>query len=114
MKSEPFTRTDFPLPRLALELPHNAIFAVPDVAGVSIECHSGSVWLTLDDDPRDIVLSAGDRFAGNAHRRALVSALEPSRIGVDVPRPELAYVATAARTPAPSHWRFGRHGLSPA
>ena len=99
------------LPRLELDLPKRSIFTVPDVAGIAIECESGSVWVTLDNDQRDVVLNAGERFTSDLHRRALVSALEPSHIALAVPRPALAQFAPG---PAPSRWRLGLHGLSPA
>jgi hypothetical protein len=105
------------LPRFELDLPHRAIFTVPDADGIAIECEGGSVWVTLDDDPRDIVLAAGERFTGTSHRRALVSALQDARIAIAVPRPALSLVAE--RPVVPSRWRLGRvgaagHGLSPA
>ena len=97
-----------------LSLPARAVFAVPDGAGVGIECRSGSVWVTLDRDLRDIVLKPGDRFEGTEHRRILVSALEPARIAVTD--------AQAAAVPLPltrpergrSPWRRLAHGVSPA
>ena len=70
------------LDRFQISLSKRAIFTLPDAAGVGIECRSGSVWVTLDNDPRDIVLAAGERFTGGEHRRALVSALEPACIAV--------------------------------
>jgi hypothetical protein len=100
------------LPRFELDLPHRAIFTVPDSDGIAIECERGSVWVTLDDDPRDIVLAAGERFTSTSHRRALVSALESSRIAIAVPRPAMSLVAPQRSTP--SRWRLGGHGLSPA
>lgn len=99
------------LPRFTVDLPRHSIFTLPDAAGIAIDCESGSVWVTLDNDLRDIVLAPGERFTGVAHRRALVSALEPSRIAVSVPRPALAQITTA---PVPSRWRLWPHGLSPA
>ncbi|RYF81452.1 MAG: DUF2917 domain-containing protein [Comamonadaceae bacterium] len=65
-----------------VDLPAGVILTLPDAAGLGVECRSGSVWLTLDDDPRDIVLSPGERFEADVHRRALVSALSPSSITV--------------------------------
>jgi len=48
--------------RFQLGLPARAIFTLPDGAGVGITCRSGSVWVTMDRDPRDIVLAPGERF----------------------------------------------------
>ncbi len=96
--------------RFHLSLSKRTIFTLPDAAGVGIECRSGSVWLTLDHDPRDIVLAPGERFVGDTHRRLLVSALEPSCIAVSGSRP----AALPAHAPKPSRWRLLPRGMSPA
>ena len=95
-----------------LELARHAIFTVADIAGVGIECQSGCVWLTLDDDPRDLVLEPGERFVGDIHRRVLVSAFEASRIAVSHALP--AAMPMPQRPTATSPARLGAHGLSPA
>ena len=97
--------------RFHVSLPTRAVFAVPDGAGVGIECRSGSVWVTLDRDLRDIVLEPGDRFEGSDHRRVLVSALQSSCITVsDAQAAAMPLKATRQRSP----WRLFSHGLSPA
>lgn len=68
----------------ALTLAHQAMFSVSDAAGVQILCHEGSLWITLDDDPRDIVIDAGDSFLTTEHRRALIYALQPSSLSLVV------------------------------
>ena len=68
-----------------LQLDRRALFSLPDAAGVQIRCHSGSLWLTLDGDPRDIVLEAGDSFTSPEHRRALLYAFDASRIELAAP-----------------------------
>lgn len=69
-------------PAFELSLQRQALFSVPDAADVHIECHEGSVWITLDDCPHDVVLDADGVFSTRSHRRALISALTPSRISV--------------------------------
>lgn len=97
--------------RFHLSLAKRTIFTLPDAAGVGIECRSGCVWITLDHDPRDIVLAPGERFEGDQHRRVLVSALEPSCITVSGSQPAALPVREeSARTP----WRLRLHGMSPA
>jgi hypothetical protein len=98
--------------RFHVNLPKRSVFTVPDGAGVGIECRSGSVWVTLDRDTRDIVLEPGDRFESTDHRRVLVSALEPSCITVSDAQP--AAMPLPARSRAWSPWRLLPHGLSPA
>lgn len=68
-----------------LQLAHHAIYSLPDAAGIQIGCTEGTVWLTLDDDPRDIILEAGEVFTAPEHRRALIYALQPSRISLVSP-----------------------------
>lgn len=102
--------------RIHVSLPRHTIFPVPDAAGVAIECRSGSVWITLDNDPRDVVLTTGQRFDGDVHQRALVSALESACIAVSssepVALPRLA--ATGAAPRAAWSWRGVAHGMTPA
>jgi len=100
-----------PSSRFHVSLPTRSIFAVPDGAGVGIECRSGSVWVTLDHDPRDIVLAPGERFVSTEHRRVLVSALEASCITVSDAQPAAMPMPAAARRASP--WRL-HLGLSPA
>lgn len=103
-------------------LPSDTVFSLEDAAQVAIECRSGSVWVTLDNDPRDIVLAPGQRFDGTVHRRALVSALESSCISVsslrpiDLPWPALSAAASNAASPAGGRSRRAgvAHGMCPA
>jgi len=46
--------------------------------GRRIECVTGSLWVTQDGDPRDIVLAAGESFAFDHRGDALISALDDS------------------------------------
>ena len=74
----------------SLGLRHQALFSVPDVANVRIACTEGTVWITLDNDPRDIVLEACGVFTTQEHRRALVYAMGPSTITVTPAAPATA------------------------
>jgi hypothetical protein len=63
-----------------VSLQHQGLFDIADAAGVKLRCETGSVWITLDDDPRDYVLEAGEVFATQEHRHALVYALAPATL----------------------------------
>lgn len=81
----------------ALTLAHQAMFSVSDAAGVQILCHEGCLWVTLDDDPRDIMVDAGGSFLTTEHRRALIYAMEPSSLSL-VMAPSVAATRPAGRT----------------
>ena len=45
-----------------------------------IRCQVGSLWVTQDNDVRDVVLEAGDEFRPDREGVVLVHALKPSRV----------------------------------
>jgi hypothetical protein len=61
-----------------ITLPARQLFEIPDAAGVRILCTAGCVWLTLDDDPNDVILEPGQSFEARESRRALLYAMEAS------------------------------------
>lgn len=61
-----------------VSLPARQLFEIPDASSARILCTSGCLWLTLDDDPRDVILHPGDSFTAGEARRALLYALEGS------------------------------------
>jgi hypothetical protein len=81
-----------------LELRTRSIYSVADAAGVRFSCREGTLWITLDNDPRDVVLEAGGEFSTGEHRRALVYALQPSRL----------YVEPIGRSPEPARTSLAR------
>ncbi len=63
-----------------VNLGHRALFSVPDASGLDITCESGTVWITLDNDTRDIVLEAAHTFTTPEHSQAIIYAMEPSKL----------------------------------
>ena len=61
-----------------VSLPARQLFAIADASTARITCTGGCLWLTLDDDPRDVILEPGDSFATGEHRRALLYAMQGS------------------------------------
>jgi len=68
--------------RYEIILAPRGLLEIPDAAGVRFSCDEGCLWITLDNDPRDIVLEPGQCFAGTQHRRALIYALQASTLGL--------------------------------
>jgi hypothetical protein len=92
-----------------VELPRRAMLKLPDAAAVQIECRSGSLWITLDHDPRDFVVEAGESFSTQAHTPALVYALQAAVLLVQAQRPAapspVLAPAVAAQAPRPVNAR---------
>jgi DUF2917 family protein len=87
--------------RYQVSLDHQGLFDIADASGVTVRCDKGSVWLTLDNDPRDFVLEPGEVFQTDEHRHALVYALNAATITLRTPtRPQSAAQPGGARTPA--------------
>jgi hypothetical protein len=66
-------------------LPKSQTLVLPAPLGHRVDCLEGCVWITLDSDPRDVVLQAGQSFTVDRDRRALVHALDPVRVRVTRP-----------------------------
>ncbi len=64
-------------PGPTVSLPSRQLFEIPDAASVRILCTAGCLWVTLDNDIRDVVLNPGDAYEPTAGR-ALLYAFEPS------------------------------------
>jgi hypothetical protein len=67
----------------AFQLAARRLFEIADAASLRIRCTAGSLWITLDHDPRDIVLESGESFFTTEHKRALLYALEPAAFALE-------------------------------
>ena len=66
--------------RLELDSPRIPLVAhglarLPDASSTRIVCETGTVWITIDNDPRDIVLEAGEGFDVTGDAPLLICAL---------------------------------------
>ena len=59
-----------------LSLPKGGISVQSDAFGSQIRCEQGVLWVTQDNDTRDIVLAAGESFQPDRKGTVLVYALE--------------------------------------
>lgn len=51
-----------------------------DATSTQIRCDSGTLWITQDNDTRDIVLRAGEQFQPDRKGTVLIYALEGSTL----------------------------------
>lgn len=68
-----------------ISLPARQLFEMPDASTARILCTAGCLWLTLDEDLRDVILEPGDSFEADEARRALLYAIEPSSFTLVAP-----------------------------
>lgn len=69
----------------SLSLPKSAIHAIERPQGWRIECVRGTVWVTHDSHPRDLVLTAGEGHTCVRSSRVLLQALEPVVVRLEAP-----------------------------
>ncbi len=85
--------------RLELALAKRALYQLPPQAQ-QITCRSGSLWITQDNDQRDIVLAPGESFTVGGRRKVIAYALEPATFTVCVERTAPAAARPLFRSPA--------------
>ena len=80
----------------------------------AIECVSGTLWVTQDGDPRDIVLAAGEAFDFDHRGDALISALDDARFLLLEPARRRRCTATGSAPSARSGERQRRRTSMPS
>ncbi len=63
-------------------LPGRSTLQLDDAEGTVIAVESGCLWITMENDPRDIVLAPGMRFEIDRSGRTIIAAEEDSRFGL--------------------------------
>ena len=73
-------RTDYLPPATAL--PHRGLHTLHDAQGRWLQCLEGTLWLTQQDDPRDIVLQAGEGARLDTPGLSVVYGLSAARFAL--------------------------------
>jgi len=66
----------------SISLPKGAIHRLPKGRGQRIESLRGSLWVTIDNDRRDILVNPGKGFSIDRDGDTLISALDDARFVV--------------------------------
>ena len=64
----------------SVTLPEGGSFTFSDATATVIRCEAGTLWLTQDNDRRDIVLEAGEQFQPDRRGTVLVFALNAASL----------------------------------
>lgn len=65
-----------------LELRRGDTVRLDDAHGATVSCASGSIWVTRDGDPADLILGAGDKARIDGPGMVIIQAFEASRVAV--------------------------------
>jgi predicted ABC-type sugar transport system permease subunit len=65
-----------------LDLAPNQMLAISGGVGMTVSCIRGSIWITQNNDRRDVVLAAGETFVVDRDGVALLSAMAPSKVAM--------------------------------
>jgi hypothetical protein len=82
-----------------ITLERRTLLRVRNGIGLTILCLKGMIWLTQQNDVRDIVLGAGESFTLDRPGLALLYALNPACATILEPAPRLGH-ATALQAAA--------------
>ena len=75
----------------SISLRKGAVHRLSDGRGRRIEALGGSLWITIDGDPRDVTVSPGRGFTLDRDGTVLISALDDARFVVLDALPETTY-----------------------
>ncbi len=67
-------------------LPARTTLQLDDAQGTVISVASGTVWLTMENDTRDVVLTSGMRFEVDRSGRTIIAAEEDTRVALVTPQ----------------------------
>jgi len=67
---------------MRIDLRGGKFLRVQDAAGSTVTVHAGAVWITEQDNPRDVVLRPGQSFTLDRPGLALVEAFGDASISV--------------------------------
>jgi hypothetical protein len=66
-----------------VKLPARTVHRLGNGPGAIVACRAGTVWITQANDPRDIVLVAGESFVLDRNGLALVMALKDAALTIE-------------------------------
>jgi hypothetical protein len=99
-------------PRARLDLRKSDVVTLRHACRTRLDVLEGVAWVTIDNDPRDVVLTRGQSFVVDSSANVIVCALQGEAV-VDVLGPGRAVdcpPVPRARRPAWSGWLRGLRG----
>ena len=75
-----------------------------DAQGARLRATSGTAWLTIDDDLRDLVLTPGEEWVVDSSHRVLVTPLGREAVELELSEADLAPETVRPSDPATPAW----------
>lgn len=66
---------DRPIGAMPLRLPEGALHTLDPADARAVHCIAGTLWITQEGNPLDVLLTGGERFAAAAEGKIVVQAL---------------------------------------
>ena len=89
---------------VTLGLPSQPVVRLDKPFHARVHASAGTVWITIDDDPRDIVLEAGESFEFDSAKPALLSSLHGTAMACVEPASEHASEHTSEHSNTALEW----------
>lgn len=83
---------------LTTRLERDELMSLTDGKPFEVTSQVGCLWITLDNDTRDIILEPGERYQFAAGDRALIVALKPSWFVISKAAPQAVQRQAPPRT----------------
>ena len=97
-------------PGTIIELDAREVVTLPDVRGATLRVTCGTLWITQEGDPQDVVLRAGDSWGVERIGLTVVEAQNDASFCVIGRRMESGEVACTGRRTTP--WAAMRHAFA--
>jgi hypothetical protein len=95
-----------------IELDARDVVKLPDVRSATLRVARGTLWITQEGDPQDIVLRAGDTWVVERDGLTIVEAQGDAIFGVTGRRLETLEAGHARGVPSTSAWSWTRDAIA--
>jgi hypothetical protein len=66
-----------------IRLQRGKVLRVPQAAGKTVTAHAGTLWITEQGNPRDVMLRSGERFRLIQNGLAIVEAFSDASLSLE-------------------------------
>ena len=95
-----------------IELDAQEVVKLPDVRSATLRVTRGTLWITQEDDPQDVVLRAGDTWAVERNGLTVVEAQDAASFCVMGRRIETLIAGHERLVPKASPWSWTRDAVA--